>query len=96
MNLKMTILFTKNQFLVKIKYCMTINNQHYVALSRAKSVSAIKIKWSYPQSENRKEKIRNIINHNILYMATNKIPQILLAPNQMDVDNDYQILRNIN
>uniref|UniRef100_A0A0N4ZGE7 ATP-dependent DNA helicase n=1 Tax=Parastrongyloides trichosuri TaxID=131310 RepID=A0A0N4ZGE7_PARTI len=117
-NLKMAIPFTRNQFPVKIGYCMTINmfqgqtldrvglylnelgifshGQLYVALSRAKSASSLKIKWSYPQNESRQGKIRNVINHSIIYMATNNIPQISLTQDMMDVYAGNRPLENVN
>ncbi|CEF61639.1 DNA helicase Pif1 like family and P-loop containing nucleoside triphosphate hydrolase domain-containing protein [Strongyloides ratti] len=52
------------------------HGQLYVALSRVRSASKVKVKWAYEQSPNRKGKIKNVIIKNLIQLATNPIQQI--------------------
>uniref|UniRef100_A0AAF5DPK2 ATP-dependent DNA helicase n=1 Tax=Strongyloides stercoralis TaxID=6248 RepID=A0AAF5DPK2_STRER len=62
------------------------HGQLYVALSRAKSSSSIKVKWNYTQSPNKKRKLKNVIIKSIIDLFLNPLEQLPLPQDMPDIE----------
>uniref|UniRef100_A0A0K0E6F6 ATP-dependent DNA helicase n=1 Tax=Strongyloides stercoralis TaxID=6248 RepID=A0A0K0E6F6_STRER len=63
------------------------HGQLYVAMSRGKSSSSIKVKWNYTQSPEKKGKIKNVIIRDIINLVLKPNEQLPLLQDYPDIES---------
>uniref|UniRef100_A0AAF5DJB3 ATP-dependent DNA helicase n=2 Tax=Strongyloides stercoralis TaxID=6248 RepID=A0AAF5DJB3_STRER len=72
------------------------HGQLYVAMSRGKSSSSIKVKWNYTQSPEKKGKIKNVIIRDIINLVLKPNEQLPLLQDYPDIESHcLRMIRNL-